>query len=160
MRDQGDTHESHIDGLDERFLIGIDLMQAGRIDKAAELFRSILKAEPRLAEPRLELARILMDTRQLDEAGEHAAMAVGILESGGQWTDDLPENVVLSAAYGLLGEIRRRQANADEVVFGNPEAWSALMDEAKAAFARAHSLDPDNEHADDWAEGLPESPTE
>ncbi len=162
MSDSIDTtiDDSHMEGLDSQFIMAMEQMQAGHIDRAAELLRNILKVEPRLAEPHLELARILLDTRQLDEAAEHAAESMRILEAGGQWIDDLPDNVVLSAAYGLFAEIRRQQASVDEVVYGNPEAWAALMNEARAAFNRAHELDSDNEHAAHWAEGLSDPATE
>jgi len=155
-----DRDEEHLEGLGDRFLVALGLMEKGEIDRAAELFRGIIKIEPRLAEPRMELARILLDTGQIDEAHGQATEAVRILDCGGQWTEALPENVVLSTAYGLVGEICRRMASADEVVFGDPDLWKERMDQAQAAFRRASALDPENAHANHWTSGLDEKPTE
>jgi hypothetical protein len=66
----------------------------------------------------------------------------------------------LSAAYALLGESFQRQANVDEVVFGQPEKWKRLMEKAKAAFARAKTLDPENTEASIRAADLGAEPTE
>lgn len=145
--------ESHLAGLSERFLLALAARDKGDLDAASELLRSILRVEPRLAEPQMELARVLLDTEQLDEAEEYAREAVRILEGGGQWTDDLPEEVVLSMAWDLLGEILRSKADSDDIVFGDPEVWKALSAEARAAFRRAADLDPTNEHAVSWAFG-------
>lgn len=145
--------EPHLQGLGERFLAAMDAMQAGRVDEAAEELRAILKVEPRLAEPRLELGRLLLEAGQLDEAAEQAQEAISILESGGQWIDDLDENVVLSVAWNLRGEALRRTADQDEVVFGDPAEWTRLVEEARAAFAKAAELDPENAHAAYWAGG-------
>ncbi len=155
----GSEGESHLKEQGERLYLALRLRERGEVDKAAEVLRGILKVEPRLAEPRLELSRILLDTGQLEEALGQAEEATRILESGGQWTDDIPEKVVRSMAFGLLGEILRRQADADEVVFGDPEAWSALLAASEAAFARARELDPENVHASYWAGGS-DRPTE
>lgn len=149
-----DAPESHLEGLGQRFLLAMAARDKNDLDAASELLRSILKVEPRLGEPQMELARILLETDQLDEAEDFAREAVRIFESGGQWTDDLPENVVLSMAWDLLGEILRSKADSDEVVFGDPAAFAELMREARAAFLRAAELDPTNEHAITWAFGF------
>jgi tetratricopeptide (TPR) repeat protein len=152
--------ESHLEALQAQFMVGLECTQAGHLDRAAELFRNILKKEPRLAEPRMELARLLLDTGQVDEASEQLAEAISVFEKGGQWIDGIPENTVLSAAYALLGESFQRQANVDEVVFGQPEKWKRLMEKAKAAFARAKTLDPENTEASIRAADLGAEPTE
>lgn len=146
--------DAHLDGLGERFYRALDLARDRDLDGAADLLSGILKIEPRLGEPHLELARILAETGQLDEAEAHAREAVRILESGGQWVDDLPEPVLQSLAHGLLGEVLRRRADSDEVVFGDPKSWESLMKEAKAAFARASELDPTNTGAQAWSREL------
>lgn len=150
----GDGEDAHLKGLGDRFLLALAAREKNDIDAAAELLRSILRVEPRLAEPQMELARVLMESEQLEEAEEYAREAVKILEGGGQWTEDLPENVVLSAAWGILAEILRRKADTDEIVFGEADAFKALMDETRAAFLRAAELDPTNEHAASWAFGF------
>jgi tetratricopeptide (TPR) repeat protein len=144
--------EAHLDGLGERFEGALALKERRDFDAAAEALRGILRVEPRLAEPRLELARILLDTGQPELAEEEAREAVRILEGGGQWIDVLPEAVVLSLAFDLLGESIRLQADSDEVVFGDPAVWQARLAEAHQAYARAAALDPSNEHAVWWAQ--------
>jgi len=149
-----DEPEDHLEGLDEQFLSGIQCMQQGDVDSAAEHFRRILKVEPRLAEPRMELARILMETSQLQEAEDEIREAIRILESGGQWIEDLEPNQVLSVGYGLLAEILRTRSQSDDAVFGDPEVWKRLVEEAHAVFRKARELDPKNAHADYWAGGF------
>lgn len=149
-----DAPEEHLAGLGERFLLAMAARDKGDIDAAAELLRAVIRVEPRLGEPQMELARILLETEQLDDAEDHAREAVRIFEGGGQWTEDLPEAVVLSMAHDLLGEILRSKADSDEVVFGDPARFEALMSEARVAFRRAAELDPTNEHAATWAFGF------
>lgn len=140
--------------LSLRFQQGLRRLEGGDLDGAADLFRGVLREEPRLAEPRMELARMCLDTGQLEEAEEQIREAIRILETGGQWVDDLHEDVVQSLAHGLLGEILRQRADSDEMVFGAPERFKALMDEAGAAFRKAATLDPANAHAGYWGFGL------
>jgi tetratricopeptide (TPR) repeat protein len=156
MADKIDIEEAerHLDGLDVQFMAGMEKVQAGDIDAGAEVFRRILQAEPRLAEPRIELARILMETSQFKEAEAEIREAIRILENGGQWIDALTEPQVLSVGYGILAEILRVLAESDDVVFGDPDTWRNIVDEAHAAFRKARELDPDNAHADYWAGGF------
>ncbi len=149
-----DRDEEHLSGLDQQFMDGLKRMEAGDIDAAAETFRRILTVEPRLAEPRIELSRILMETAQLGEAEAEIREAIRILENGGQWIDGLAENQVLSVAYGLLAETLRVVSEGDELVFGDPDTWRNVVEEAHAAFRKARELDPENAHADYWAGGL------
>lgn len=114
----------------------------GRLDEARELLAEILRKEPRLAEPRMELGRIHLETGRLEEAEIEAREAIRILEAGGQWTMDVPEAVMLSMAWALLGETLKEQASTDEVVFGDGARFSELIDLSRAAFARAAELDP------------------
>jgi tetratricopeptide (TPR) repeat protein len=149
-----DGAETHLEGLDQQFMDGLKRLESGDVDSAAEVFRRILSAEPRLAEPRIELARILMETRQLKEAEAEIREAIRILENGGQWIEALSEAQVQSVAYGILAEVLRVLAEGDELVFGDPETWRNVVDEAHAAFRKARELDPENAHADYWAGGL------
>ncbi len=139
--------ESHLEGLEETFLAALEARRQADFDRATELLRKVLRIEPRLGEPRLELAGLLMEAGQLEEAVEQSREAVRIFDAGGQWNMDLPANVVRSLAWDTLGECLRRTADQDAVVFGPPEQWRAIMDEAKAAFRQAATLDPDNSHA-------------
>ncbi len=149
-----DDEEEHLKGLEETFLRGLDARSKSDVDKATELFREVLRGEPRLAEPRLELATLLIEGGQLDEALEQAREAVRILDSGGQWTMDVPGNVLRSLAWETLGEALRRTADQDTVVFGDPDVWRGYMAEAKVAFKNAATLDPDNAYASQAAFGF------
>jgi thioredoxin-like negative regulator of GroEL len=142
--------------LEKRFGQALDARQRGDVDGAAELLRGILKLEPRLAEPRLELAHLLIETGQVDEAEDHVREAISVLESGGRWTEDLEDEQLQSLAWGTLGEVLRRKADADDVVFGPAAAYEALVKESQDAFAKAVALDPENEHARGWS--LPAGP--
>jgi len=150
LPDDPSAETTHLDGLDQRFLAALAARRQGDLDSAAELLRGILKVEPRLAEPHLELASILLDTDQVAEAEQHADEAVRLLESGPPWTDDLPAPVLKSLAWGMLGESLRRRANSDAVVFGDPREFELLMGRARSSFEKAAALDPDNAHADHW----------
>lgn len=145
---------AHLDGLDQRFLAALAARRKGDLDSCAELLRGVLKVEPRLAEPHMELASLLLETEQVVEALEHAEAAVRLLESGEPWTDDLPPHVIRSLAWNLLAEALRRRADSDEVVFGDPAVFEQLMGRAKSAFGKAAALDPDNAHADHWGFAL------
>lgn len=148
-------HESaHLQGLDQRFLAALGARQRGDVDTAAELLRGVLKVEPRLAEPHMELANLLLEAGQIDEAREHADEAVRLLEGGPPWLEDPPPHVLQSLAWNLLGEALRRKADSDEVVFGDPEVFKQLMAQSRSAFAKAAALDPTNAHADHWSFSL------
>lgn len=150
--------EEHLAKVTTRFLAALDLARQGDVDGAAEELRAVLRVEPRLAEPRIELARLLIATDQLEEAAEQALEAVRILEAGGRWTEDISDEVMLSLALDLQGEALRLQADRDEIVFGNPERWLELVTQARECFKRAAALDPDNEHAAWWAGGVDSPP--
>jgi tetratricopeptide (TPR) repeat protein len=151
MTDPDEDEKKKLDELGRRFLAALGHKDAGRTDEAEDALRAILRQEPRLAEPRLELARIQLDTDRLDEAEDHAREALDVLEKGGQWTDDVPEAVVTALAHATLAEILRRKADEDDVIFGDPAAFKALVDDAKAHFAKAAALDPSDEYASYYA---------
>jgi tetratricopeptide (TPR) repeat protein len=146
--------EGHLDGLDQRLLDAMQARRKGDVDAASELLRSILSVEPRLAEPRVELASMLLEAEQLEEAEAEAREATRLLDLGGQWSEDVDPDIMRSLAWNLLAEALRRQADQDSVVFGDPERWTALMTESGDAFKKAASLDPTNEHAGHWALGM------
>lgn len=151
--DPTQADEAHLAALGQRFLGALALMRKGDVDGAADELRAVLRAEPRLAEPRLELARLLLETDQPEEAAEEALEAARILEGGGQWTEDVPEHVLQGMAWDLHGEALRRQADREEVIFGDPAQWRALVDQSRQSFQKAAALDPDNAHAAWWAGG-------
>jgi tetratricopeptide (TPR) repeat protein len=133
--------------LEGRFLTALAARDAGRLDAAEDDLREILKVEPRLPEPHMELARILLDTDRLTEAEPHAREAIRWLDQGGVWTDEIPEDVVKGLAHGLLAEILRRRADEDDVLFGDPAAFHALVAESREHYRKAASYDPSDEYA-------------
>jgi tetratricopeptide (TPR) repeat protein len=151
MTDTDDTEARELEALSARFLEALSARERGDIDRAEDELRAVLRVEPRLAEPRLELARILLDTDRLADAEDHAREGLEILEGGGQWVDDLPEGVVQSIAHALLAEILRRKADEDDVIFGDPDAFRAMVAEAKSHFTRAAELDPSEEYSSYYA---------
>ncbi|MBL8615867.1 MAG: hypothetical protein JNM72_09695 [Deltaproteobacteria bacterium] len=150
----GLKEETHLEGLADRFDEAMAARRAADADRAIDLLRGILRDEPRLAEPHLELAGILLDLEQPEEALEHAREAVRLLSHGAIWTEAVPAKVLGSLAWDTLGECLKQTADQDSVVFGPEERWRALMEEARFAFARATELDPDNEHASWGAFGM------
>ena len=146
-----DSEVETLRALEPRFLAALRHKERGDIDSAEDEFRAILSVEPRLPEPRMELARVLLDTARLEEAEEHSRQALELLESGGQWTADLPESTVRAVAHALLAEILRQRADADDIIFGDPAAFHAIVNEAKTHFERASELDPNDELASYYA---------
>jgi len=149
-----DSEQAVLEGLQTRFLQALEARRSNDIDGAAELLRGILVVEPRLAEPRIELSQVLLGANQPSEAEEQLREAIRILETGGQWVDDVEEDTLLSIAYGSLGEALRRQADSDEVVFGDPRIFENLTCQARAAFDKAAALDKDNTHAWYWSHDI------
>lgn len=145
--DSKNVPEAHLAALAPRFLAAIQKRSAGQVDAALEAFADILKTEPRIAEPRMEIARIYLEMGRLDDAEAEAREAIRILELGGQWTEDLPEHVVLAVAWALYGEILKEKASSDEVVFGDPVVFTGLIEQSRAAFARAAELDPSDRNS-------------
>jgi len=145
--DSKNVPEAHLAALAPRFLAALQKRNAGQVDAALEAFNEILKVEPRIAEPRMEIARIFLEMGRLEDAEAEVREAIRILELGGQWTEDLPEHVVLAVAWALYGEILKEKASSDEVVFGDPATFTGLLEQSRAAFARAAELDPSDTHS-------------
>lgn len=135
--------EAHLAALGAKFLAALEARANRQVDAALEGFAAVLAAEPRLAEPRLELGSMYLDMGRYEEAELQAREAIRILDAGGQWTEDVPENVLLGMAWALLGASLQAQAQTDEVVFGSdPTRFKELVAQAAAAFKRAAELDP------------------
>lgn len=146
--DEIDNQETGaLDALGKRFLAALADKDAGRIDRAEDELRAILALEPRIAEPRIELARILLDTDRIEEAEEHAREGLAHLIASGVWIEDIPPNVVLGLAHALLAEVLRRRADDDDVIFGDAAIWKGLIEESKTHFAKAAEHDPADEYA-------------
>ena len=133
--------------LESRFLAALSSKEAGDLDAAEEELRAILRVEPRLPEPHLELGRLLLDTDRLDDAEDHVREALRLVEAGGQWTDEIPEAVLEALTHATLAEVLRRRADDDDVIFGDPAVFKSLVDESRRHFARAAELDPQDEYA-------------
>lgn len=136
--------EVHLQHLEVEFMVALELRTKGKSDEARQKLENVLRVDPRLPEPRLEMARIYLETQRLEDAETEVREALSLLQAGGQWVETVPENVMLSLAWALLGEILKQQATTDEVVFGDPEVFRTLIRESQAAFAKAHELDPDD----------------
>lgn len=142
-----DSPEEHLAGLDSMFMAAIAAREAGDIDRAIDLLTEVLRREPRLAEPRLEFGRILLDAERLEDAEDHTREALAVLEAGGQWVEEIAPEIVLSVALSQLAEILRQRADSDEIIFGDPAVFKAMLRESQQLFERARTLDPSNEHA-------------
>jgi hypothetical protein len=146
--DEIGSHETNaLDELGRRFLKALADKDAGRVDRAEDELRAILAVEPRLGEPRIELARLLLDSDRVGEAEEHARDGLANLEKGGAWVEEVPPNVVLGIGHALLAEVLRRRADEDDVIFGDPDVWRKLVAESKLHFEKAAALDPADEYA-------------
>lgn len=143
--------QAALEGLERDFLQATALLRNGQVDKAEDLLTEILRTEPRLPEPRMELARIHLDSDRTASAEEHARMALEHLGSGGQWTEMLEPNVVQSIAHALLAECLRRRLEEDEVIFGDPSIFKDLIAESKHHFSAARDLDPSDETSSYYA---------
>jgi len=146
-----EQEDRELEALGRRFITALGYREAGKLDTAEEELRAILREEPRLPEPHMELARVLLDTDRLTDAEAHAREALGYLQAGGQWTEELPEPVVLALSHALLAEVLRRRADEDDVIFGAPDAFKAIVAEAKSHFLRANELDPRDEYSSYYA---------
>lgn len=147
MNSPEELEQQALEALSQRFIEALQHKHEGRHDDAEDIFREIIRVEPRLAEPHMELARLLLDTDRTEAAEPHAREALIHLEASGQWTDEIPENVVHALAHALLAEILRRRADEDDVIFGDPATFNELVRESRELFEKASSLDPADEYA-------------
>lgn len=143
--------QAQLEALSKRFMAALRAKEKGKLDLAEDELRAILKTEPRLAEPRMELARLMLDSDRLDEAEPMAREALEQLKSGGRWTDEVPENVLLALAHALLAEILRRHADEDDVIFGDPERFRSIVAESQSLFAEAAKLDDSDDYSSYYA---------
>ena len=136
--------------LEFKFLEAIKAHQEENLDKAEQLNKAILKIEPRLVEPNVELSSIALRRDQLEEAMSYAEEAIRLCGLHGHWMDNFTDNELLSMAYCSLGESLRRQAEKDEVIFQEPQKFEILINKAKEAYQKAAEFDPENEFAKFW----------
>ena len=140
-----------LEQLSEMFLAAGESLRANNIDSAEDTLREIIRLEPRLAEPQLSLARVMLDSNRLPSAEEHTRIALRNLDETGIWTEDVAENVVRAIAHAQLAEILRRTADEDDVIFGDPERFKALLRESQEHYQKAATLDPSDDTASYYA---------
>ena len=160
--DVAEDQEHHLVPLGTRLQKAMQLRADGKDAEATERLQAILSTDPRLAEPRLELAHLAAAREDWDEAEAQARMAVDVLRSGGQWTADVPAEALLSFSVNLLAEVIYRSLQDSELIFTDRPAFDRRWNEAAGLFVEALRIDPSNEDARYWtthvqARGLPEA---
>ncbi len=143
--------DAHLIPLGRRLAEAMKLRSEGAADKALLVYHEILQVDPRLAEPRLELAHMAAEQEQWEEAEEQARAALDALRRGGQWTADVTESQLLSFAMNLLAEIIYRSVQDGDLIFRDEARFKARWNEAAGLFAEALRTDPENEDARYWA---------
>ncbi|MFM2162464.1 MAG: hypothetical protein RLZZ383_1976 [Pseudomonadota bacterium] len=141
------VEEEALTRLGAQFLEALAAKEAGRIDDAEDALRAIIAVEPRLGEPHLELARLMLDTDRVTDAEAYAREAVAHFEATGAWLDDVAPNVLQALAHATLAEALRRRADEDDVLFGEPATFHAIVAEARQHFEAAHALDPSDAYS-------------
>ena len=135
-----EAETAEIEPMQALFIAAMEHRQHGDSKKSEACLLEIVKKEPRLPEPHLELAHIYHAQEHFEDARTHIEQAVQYLENGGQWLD-LPEMEILSMAYLIQGEIYRSLADLDEVVFGDQAVYIDYVNRAKNAFKKANLID-------------------
>ena len=132
------------ENLEKVFMAAVEANNRGVADEAIRLFKEILHEEPRMAEPRLELASIYLRQGDLEEAEAEAREGVHQLERGWKWLENLTDDQMLAHACNLLGEILVRRSTSDEVLRQGDGVIREMWQEAGELFERAADLDPEN----------------
>lgn len=140
-KDRMEAAEGHLSDLADKMQDALKAHREGKTKRSERLLREIVQTEPRLAEPRLELAHIAAGRADWTEAREQARLAVEVLRAGGQWTTDLEPGEVLGFALNLLGEVIVRDLD-DAERLRDEEEFHALWNEAAHAFDEARRADP------------------
>jgi tetratricopeptide (TPR) repeat protein len=130
--------------LEPKMRMAMTAREQGNNGEARKLFESILQTEPRLAEPRLELAHMAAMAEDWEEAQTQARLAVDILERGGQWTEDIAPKALLGFALNLLGELIVRPLEEGDLFLTDRPQFNARWNEASEIFARCLEADPEN----------------
>jgi len=141
------AEDAHLIVLGTKLEKAMELRGAGDSAGAHALLREILLVDPRLAEPRLELAHIAAEREDYEEAEEQARAALEILQRGGQWTANLSHKAILSFATNLVAEVVYRSIQDGDLIFRDAAKFNARWNEAAALFEKAAELDPTNEDA-------------
>lgn len=153
--DEGNINEeNYTNALIKKFEQALEARENNDIDSCCELLLHIIKNEPRLPEPHLELANIYLIIEKLEDARVHIEEAITYLENGGQWTE-IDINTLLSLAYSTKSEIYHALADRDEIVLNSNEAeFTRLIKISQSAKKKAQELNP-NQHIDNYQGGNP-----
>ena len=155
-----DLPEPHLTALEGAFHDALEMHRKGKRDACLVALKDILRREPRLAEPRLEMASLYLEMGRLDDAEAEAREGLRILDAGGQWTLDIPDNVLLAHACDLLAETLRQKLGEDDVIFGDADAYQQITAETRSLYQRALELNPNDEDADYYAAFMGKGPAE
>jgi tetratricopeptide (TPR) repeat protein len=136
--------EANYASLEKGFMSAVRAQNAGETDKALKLFKEVLLSEPRLPEPRLEVASILFDKGDLEEAEAHAREALHWAEAGWHWLDDFTEGQLMAYACNLVAEILKARTLDKEGLKQGEDVIRRLWREAGKFIARAARYDSDN----------------
>lgn len=135
---------NNYEALEKIFMAAVEANNSGNRTEAKRLFKDVLSQEPRIAEPRLELASIAIQEGDLEEAEAQAREGLQQLERGWKWLDELNDEQMLAHACNLLGEVLKQQSSSEAVMAQGEAAMRALWNEAGELFERAIELDPEN----------------
>lgn len=130
--------------LEGLFMEGVEAMQKGETSRAEESFRAVLLKDPRLPEPRLELAMILFRRDDMEEAEEQARFALEQIEKGWHWLDVMTDEELHAHALTLVAEILVARTSGDGVEVVDGEVLRETWTEAERMLRRAVQLDPHN----------------
>jgi tetratricopeptide (TPR) repeat protein len=136
--------QEQLTALEPKMRRALTAREQGNDGEARKLFEAILKEEPRLAEPRLELSHMAALTEDWEEAQSQARLAVEILKRGGQWTQDVEPQVLLGFALNLLGELMVRPLEEGDLFLTDRPRFDACWNEASTLFGLAMATDPSN----------------
>jgi tetratricopeptide (TPR) repeat protein len=150
------------DAANDSLAVARELLNAGKASEAVAAFKAIVEKSPSSAEAQAGFVRSLLRARQVDEADEAAKKALAAV----------PASALVHAAAGdvdfregKFGEAEAQYRAALKVDSASARAtlgMARMMDmvsmhrSAKAAFAKAHELDPhDRQIYEYWVDSLP-----
>jgi len=139
-----EVDREQLSDLEPKMRMAMAARDQGNDGEARKLFDDILQEEPRLAEPRLELAHMAALVEDWEEAQGQARLAIDILKRGGQWTQDVEPKVLLGFALNLLGELMVRPLEEGDIFLTDRPRFDRSWNEASGLFALAIAADPDN----------------
>jgi len=132
------------DAIEKLFMEAVEASHKGKVDEALNLFKSCLEHEPRMCEPRFEIASICVSRGAFEEAEAQCREGLKYLERGWRWLDNLTDEQMLAHGYNLLGEILKQRSISDEVLDQGENVIRDLWEEAGLLFDKAADLDPES----------------